>query len=180
MEPRRNRGTLVAAVLLIGFGLFFLLVNTSVIRVSMVQLWPAIPVLIGAALFVQFFAGRMRDPGLVTGGTIFLLIGLFFFLFTLGVTIEPLGRIRWGDMAVLWPAIPTIIGVGILMQWIFGGLRDHGLLIPVMIFLLIGLGGFASTLRGIPTFSILVDYWPVLLIVIGVIVMARAIRPRPS
>ena len=179
MQPRRNGGTLVVAFLLIGIGLFFLLVNTNIVRVSIGQLWPAIPTLIGAALLVQFFAGGMRDPGLVTGGTIFLLIGLFFFLFTLGVTIEPFGQITWSDMSVLWPAIPTIIGIALLMQWLFGGLRDHGLLIPVAIFLLIGLGGFAFTLRGIPVFSTLVDYWPVLLIAIGLIVLVRSLR-RPQ
>ena len=179
MEPRRNGGTLAVAILLIGIGLFFLLVNTNVVRVSIGQLWPAIPALIGAALLVQFFTGGMRDPGLVTGGTIFLLTGLFFFLFTLGVTIEPFGRVNWGDMAVLWPAMPTIIGVALLIQWLVGGLRDHGLLIPVTIFFLIGLGGFAFTLRGIPAFSILIDYWPALLIVIGLIVLVRSLR-RPQ
>lgn len=179
MEPRRNGGTLVAAVLLIGIGLFFLLVNTSVIRVSIGQLWPAIPTLIGAALFVQFFTGGRRDPGLVTGGAIFLLTGLFFFLFTLGVAIEPFGQITWGDMAVLWPTLPTIIGVALLMRWLFGGLRDHGLLIPVTLFLLVGLSGFAFTLRRIPALSILVDYWPALLILIGLIVLVRSLRPRP-
>jgi hypothetical protein len=82
-------------------------------------------------------------------------------------------------MAVLWPAIPTIIGIALLMQWLLGGLRDHGLLIPIALFFVIGLGGFAFTLRGVPVLSILVDYWPVLLIAIGLIVLVRSLR-RPQ
>jgi ABC-type branched-subunit amino acid transport system permease subunit len=95
------------------------------------------------------------------------------------VYIEPFGRITWGDMSVLWPAFPTIVGIALLLQWLAGGLRDHGLLIPVTILLVVGLGGFAFTLRGFPTFRILADYWPVLLILLGVIVLVRSFtRPR--
>lgn len=182
METRRHSGSIVPAVILISLGIFFLLVNTNAIpQLSIGQLWPAFPVLLGIAMFAQFFAGRMRDPGLVTGGTIFLLTGLFFFAFTLRLDVAPFGPINWGDMATLWPAFPTIVAVALLLQWLAGGLRDLGLLIPVGILLIVGLGGFAFTLRGFPTFQILADYWPVLLIVIGVVVLARSfVQPRSS
>jgi hypothetical protein len=182
MKTRRNSGAIVPAVILIAIGIFFLLVNANLLpRVDFVQLWPAIPVLLGLGLLTQFFAGRMRDPGLVTGATIFLLTGLFFFAFTLRLDIAPFGPIGWGDMATLWPAFPAIVGIALLLQWLAGGLRDHGLLIPVTILLIVGLGGFAFTLRGFPTFQLIADYWPVLLIVLGVIVLARSfIRPRSS
>ena len=181
METRRG-GSIVPAIILIAVGIFFLLVNADLLpRVSVAQLWPAFPVLLGIALLGQFFAGRMRDPGLVAGGTIFLLTGLFFFLFTFNLTVPPLGRIDWGDMARLWPAFPTIVGVALLLRWLAGGLRDRGLLIPVVILLIVGLGGFAFTLGGFPTFRILADYWPVLLIALGVLVLARSFsRPRSS
>ncbi|HLF26207.1 MAG TPA: DUF5668 domain-containing protein [Anaerolineae bacterium] len=180
MESRRS-GAIVPAIILIGIGIFFLLLNTDVIRgVSIGQLWPAFPALLGVSLLVQFFAGRMRDPGLVTGGAIFLLTGLFFFLFTLRVDIPGFGPVNWGDMATLWPAFPTIVGVALLLQWLAGGLRDHALLIPVTILTIVGLGGFAFTLGQFPTFRILADYWPVLLILLGILVLARSfVRPRP-
>jgi hypothetical protein len=181
MDSRRS-GAIVPAVVLIAIGIFFLLANLGTLpRVSIVQLWPALPALLGIGLLLQFFIGGMRDPGLVTGGTIFLLVGLFFFLFTLGIDVAPLGRITWGDMARLWPAFPTIVGIALLLQWLAGGLRDHGLLIPVTILLIVGLGGFAFTLAGFPTFRVIFDYWPVLLIVLGLIVLARSFtRPRSS
>jgi len=180
MDLRRS-GAIVPAVILIGLGIFFLLVNTNVVRVSLGQLWPAFPLLLGAGMLLQFFIGRGRDPGLVTGGTIFLLTGVFFFLFTLRITLPALGPISWSHMEVLWPAFPTIVGIALLLQWLAGGLRDHGLLIPVTILLIVGLGGFAFTLWGFPMFRILANYWPVLLIVLGVIVLARSfMRPRSS
>ena len=182
MDSRQRGNSIVPAIILIAIGILFLLVNTNAIpNLNIGQLWPAFPALLGLALFVQYFAGGMRDPGLVTGGTIFLLTGLFFFAFTLRLNVAPFGPISWGDMTELWPAFPTIVGVALLLQWLAGGLRDHGLLIPVAILLIVGLGGFAFTLRGFPTFQILADYWPVLLIAIGVIVLARSFfQPRST
>ncbi|HEY4688109.1 MAG TPA: DUF5668 domain-containing protein [Anaerolineae bacterium] len=182
MVESRRSGSLVPAIVLIGIGVFFLLVNTNVLpRVSLTQLWPALPALLGVGLLLQFFVDRMRDPGLVTGGAIFLLIGLFFFLFTLNVDVPGLGVIHWGNMAQLWPAFPTIVGIALLLQWLAGGLRDTGLLIPVGILLVVGLGGFAFTLRGFPTFRLIAEFWPVLLIVIGAIILARSfIRPTST
>jgi len=178
MDSRRS-GTIVPAIILIALGIFFLLMNLNGVRASLGQLWPAFPVLMGLGMWLQFFIGRMRDPGLVTGGTIFLLIGLFFFLFTFQATLPGFGRVNWSDMGVLWPAFPTIVAVALLLQWLFGGLRNHGLLVPVTILLIVGLGGFAFTLRGFPTFKLIADYWPVLLIALGVIVLLRSlVRPR--
>ena len=181
MESRRA-GSIIPAFILIAIGVLFLLVNLNVLpRVSLTQLWPALPALIGVGLLLQFFLGRMRDPGLVTGGTIFLLTGLFFFLFTLRLDVPGLGQVGWGDMGRLWPAFPTIVGIALLLQWLAGGLRDTGLLIPVSILLIVGLGGFAFTLADFPTFRIIFDYWPILLIVLGVIVLLRSLsRPRSS
>lgn len=179
MDSRRA-GALFPAILLILIGVFFLLTNLNVLpRVSIGQLWPAFPVLLGISMWVQFFVGRMRDPGLVAGGTIFLLSGLFFFLFTLNLSAPGLERIDWRDMGRLWPAFPTIVGFGLLLQYLVGGLREHGLLIPVAILLIVGLGGFAFTLGNFPTFNLIARYWPVFLIVLGIIVLARAfLRPR--
>ena len=180
MEIRR--GSIVPAVLLIAVGVIFLLVNLNVIpRVSIIDLWPALPALIGLGMLLQFFLGRLRDPGLVTGGTIFLLIGLFFFLFTLEVNVPGLGVVRWGMMAELWPAFPLIVAIALLLQWIAGGLRDTGLLVPVTILGIVGLAGFAFTLDRFPAFSAIVEYWPVLLIVLGLVVLARSFaRPRST
>jgi hypothetical protein len=181
MDSRRN-SAIVPAVILIAIGIVLLLVNTGALpNLNLTHLWPAFPALLGAALLLQFFVGGMRDPGLVTGGTIFLLVGLFFFLFTLRLDVPGMGRIGWGDMARLWPVFPTIVGVALLLQWLAGGLRDHGLLIPVAILLIVGLAGFGFTLADLPTFKILSDYWPVLLILLGLLVIVRAgIRPRAS
>jgi len=181
MDSRRT-GQIIPAFLLIAVGVLFLLVNSGALpRVSIGDLWPALPALLGVGLLLQFFLGRMRDPGLVTGGTIFLLIGLFFFLFTLEANVPGLGRVHWGMMAELWPAFPLIVAIGLLMQWLAGGLRDTGLLIPVTILGIVGLGGFAFTLAGFPTFRALTQYWPVLLIVLGAVVLIRSlIRPRSS
>lgn len=181
MENSRQPGVIVPAIILIGVGVFFLLSNAGLLgTLNVAQLWPIFPVLTGVALLVQYFAGRMRDPDLVTGGSISLMIGLFFFLFTLNVTIAPLGRIDWSDMARLWPAFPTIVGLGLALRWLVGGLRETELLIPVTILFIVGFAGFGFTLAGLPTFSFIFSYWPVLLIVIGVIVLLRSFRQSSS
>ena len=79
-------------------------------------------------------------------------------------------------MARLWPTFPTIVGIAFALQWIAGGLRHPGLLAPATILLLVGLGGFAFTLAGFPMFRVVFDYWPVLLIVLGVAILARSFR----
>ena len=56
------------------------------------------------------------------------------------------GTVEWGDMGMLWPAFPLIVGIAFVVMWIADRFRDAGVLIPAAILLLVGFGGFAYTL----------------------------------
>ena len=113
-------------------------------------MWPGIVVLVGILFWLGFIFGKDHDPGLAFVGTIVTLTGLFFFLFTFNVDLLGLGRVDWGDMALLWPAFPLIVGIAFVVLWAAGRFRDWGVLIPAGILLLVGFGGFAFTLGNVP------------------------------
>lgn len=175
-----RRGAIVPALFLILLGAFFLLVNFGVLpSLSITELWPGIVVLVGLMFWGGYLFGGRHDPGLAFVGTIVSLVGLFFFLFTLHINVPGFGPIGWGDMGRLWPAFPLIVGIAFVVLWLTGRMRDMGLWIPATILLLVGAGGFAFTLGDMPNWRTLVSFWPVLLIVLGLIVLLQSIRkPR--
>jgi hypothetical protein len=175
----KRRGALVPALFLILLGVFFLLVNFGALpRLSIAQLWPGIIVLVGLMFWGGYLLGRQHDAGLAFVGTIVTLVGAFFFLFTLHVNIPGYGPVEWSDMGRLWPAFPLIVGVAFVVLWLAGRLRDVGVLFPAAILLIVGLGGFAFTLGDIPGWQNLLNWWPVLLIVLGLGVLVQSLR-RP-
>jgi hypothetical protein len=175
-----RRGTIITAVVLIGIGAYMLLANLNVIPPYPIdQMWPGIVVLVGVMFWLGFIFGKDHDPGLAFVGTIVTLSGLFFFLFTFNVNLLGLGRVDWGDMALLWPVFPLIVGIAFVVLWIAGRFRDWGVLIPAGVLLLVGIGGLAFTLGNVPIFQNILQWWPLLLIFFGIIVLIQSVlRPR--
>ncbi len=175
-----RRGTLVIASTLIIIGGYFLLVNLNVIPAYRItQLWPGLGVLVGILFWLGFIFGKDHDPGLAFVGTIATLTGLFFFLFTFDVNLLGLGHVDWSDMRLLWPAFPLIVGIAFIVLWIASRFRDWGVLIPAGILLIVGFGGFAFTLGNVPVFQNILQWWPLLLIFFGIVILIRTItRPR--
>jgi hypothetical protein len=172
-----RRGTLITAVVLIAIGGYLLLANLGIIPPYPIeQMWPGIVVLVGILFWLGFIFGKDHDPGLAFVGTIVTLTGLFFFLFTFNVNLLGLGRVDWSDMALLWPAFPLIVGIAFVVMWAAGRFRDWGLLIPAGILLLVGIGGFAFTLGNVPVFQNILQWWPLLLIFFGIVVLIQSIR----
>lgn len=186
MEKTRQPAAIIPAIILIGVGVLFLLLNTGVLgTLNMGQLWPIFPTLAGLALLVPYFSGWEHGPDIAIGGMNSLMIGLFFFLFTLNVTIEPLERIQWSDMARLWPSFIIIPAVAFGLRWLMGGRRKEDLWMPwmVLVLLVLGIAGFLFTFGGFTAFGAIINYWPVLLIASGVIVLLWSFRrssPSPQ
>jgi hypothetical protein len=135
---------------------------------------------VGLMFWLGFIFGRGHDAGLAFVGTIITLIGAFFFLFTLHVHIPGFGEVQWGDQGRLWPAYPFIVGLAFIVLWIANRFRDGGVLVPAAILIAVGLGGFSFTLANVEGLRDIIRYWPLLLIVLGVLVLARSfIRPKP-
>src|SRR5512139_2194684 len=175
-----RRGTVITAVVLIGIGAYMLLANLNVIPPYPIdQMWPGIVVLVGVMFWLGFIFGKDHDPGLAFVATIVTLCGLFFFLFTFNVNLMGMGRVDWSDMALLWPAFPLIVGIAFVVMWLAGRCRDWGLLVPASVLLLVGVGGFAFTLGNVPVFQNILQWWPLLLIFFGIIILIQSVmRPR--
>jgi hypothetical protein len=83
-------------------------------------------------------------------------------------------------MRLLWPAFPLIVGVAFVVLWAAGRFRDWGVLIPAGILLLVGFGGFAFTLGNVPVFQNILQWWPLLLILFGIVILFQSITRSRS
>jgi hypothetical protein len=137
------------------------------------RVWPLFPLAAGVAFWVGYFVSGARDGGLAFVGTAALLIGLFFFGFTLGYW-------DWEEMAQLWPVFVLIGGVSFLALFIAerrGAGRDLGVLGLALAALIAGVAGLLYTSGQLN--EDIWKYWPVLIILIGVLALIGAARPRP-
>jgi hypothetical protein len=132
--------------------------------------WPIFPFMFGLAFLVTFVASEQKDPGLVWPGTFGVLIGAFFFLFSLGA-------VEWDQMSELWPAFPLIVGLSFVATWFAGKCRKLQLLVPATINIAVGVVGLGFTLGLIDrrTFNLL---WPLALVALGLFMIVRSLRPR--
>jgi len=139
-------------------------------------------ILLGAwFLAVQFVPGLQAWfswPWIIIGvGVVMLLIGLLSGVPDLAVPACIIGGIggllywqnatgNWDSWSYAWSLIPGFVGVGVILSGLFGGkvlksLREGGNLILISLILFVI---FAAFLGG-P--NLLGDYWPVLLILLG-------------
>ena len=147
-------------------------------------------ILLGAwFLAVQFMPGLQAWfswPWIIIGvGVVMLLIGLLSGVPDLAVPACIIGGIggllywqnatgNWDSWSYAWSLIPGFVGVGIILSGLFGGkvlksLREGGNLILISLILFVI---FAAFLGG-P--NLLGDYWPVLLILLGLWVLIRSL-----
>ena len=168
MSRRSSRsGVLIPGLVLIALGAWFLVRALGVDLPGMAAMWPIFPTIVGLSMFVGWFVSPKKrgSHGIMIPAVINFLVGVFFFGFTFSF-------FEWGDMAVLWPVFPLIVGVAFFVAWVFSGLRDWGLLIPCAITAGVGIVGLGYTMFGqVEAISSLVRFWPVLLIGLGVLVL---------
>lgn len=168
---RRTRSSVAGGSLLILLGLAFLayqLFPAWFRWFPSAEGWPLIVVAVG--LFLLVFGLLVGAPGMAVPACIVGGIGLL--LLYQNTTGD------WGSWAYAWTLILGFVGVGTILTGLLGGgkLRDalEGgfwmILISLIMFAI-----FASFLGGI---NILGSYWPVLLIVFGVLVLARSFIRR--
>jgi hypothetical protein len=131
-------------------------------------LWPIFPFMFGLAFLVTFVTSEDKDPGLVWPGTFGVLIGAFFFLFSLGAA-------DWDQMGELWPAFPLIVGLSFVATWFAGRCRKLQLLVPATINVAVGVVGLGFTLGLIDRHTLDV-LWPLALVLIGAFMIVRSLR----
>ena len=157
-------------------------------------------VLIGAAFLAVQFIPSLRawyDTIEWEGGWPFIIIGVGAFLFLLGLLLGAPGLAvpacivggiggllywqsvtgNWDSWAYAWTLIPGFVGVGILVAGLLEGkvrqaLSGGGWLIFISAVMFLAFGSFL----GGPV--LLGDYWPILVIVAGVLLLGRTLFRR--
>ena len=149
---------IIIGLVLIGLGLLFLADNLDIVELDFSSLWPILVLLFGLAFVLSFLHNR-KNYGLLMPATIFTLYGLLFWYCSLT---------DWNNMHSLWPLFLIGPGLGFYLMYLLGG-KEKGLLVPAGI--LVGLG-LIFLLR----FNIMLKYWSLILIVMGVYLIYKHFR----
>jgi hypothetical protein len=131
--------------------------------------WPMFIIGIGVVLLViGLLTGStgMAVPACIVGG----IGGILYYQHVSG---------DWTSWAFAWTLIPGFVGVGILLAGLLAGklrksLREGGQLILISLIMFTIAGSFFGAIG----LSGLGDYWPVLLIALGVLILLGRLLPR--
>jgi hypothetical protein len=161
-QKRRN---LVVGVVLVLIGVWFLAVQFVPDLSGWIDItwsWPILMVAVGACLLL--FGMLVGAPGMAVPAVI--VAGIGGILYYQNLTGD------WMSWSYLWTLIPGFVGVGIILAGLLGGnfrssLSEGGGLVVISLILFFI---FASMMGG---WNLLGDYWPVLLILLGVWLLIR-------
>ena len=167
---RNKRGDLVGGVILILLGLLF--AATRMLPgfrelIGIEASWPLIVVGVGFALLVVGLA--TSSPGAAIPACIVMGIG--------GILFYQNATGNWESWSYAWALIPGFAGVGIVLSGLLGGKEKVGeglraILVSLVLFAVFG-AAFGA-------FGFLGDYWPVLLIVLGLFLLGQGLLRRKS
>lgn len=149
-EPKKE-DSLSSGLILISIGLILLVTNYF----GWGFFWPLVFLIPITVLIISYI--KEKDKGVIIPLTILTVIMLVFLSFTLNI-------LSWGDLAWLWPVFVMAPGLGILFYYLGTGMKDNDLIIPVSILLGLSVLFFAGIWM----------YWPLILIVIGIIVLIKS------
>jgi hypothetical protein len=126
--------------------------------------WPLI--IVGVGVFLLIFGLLAGAPGMAVPASIVAGIG--------GILMWQNATGEWESWAYAWTLIPGFVGVGVMLEGILAGrarkgITDGGWMILMSLTLFVVFGSFL----GGPI--ALGGYWPVLLIVLGVLFLFRAL-----
>jgi hypothetical protein len=172
---RRKRGTIIPALFLILLGAYLLAKELNVGIPDWDAMWPAFVVSGGLAFLANYALSERRDPDQVFFGILLTLGGVAFFFITLG-------PLEYTDLRTWWPVFALIASIAFLAEWLVTKLRDWGALFLAFVALVIGGAGLAINLEllGPQTREFLPRFWPLLLILGGVMALLRGLFSRRS
>jgi hypothetical protein len=164
---KQTRGSLVFGILLVLGGIYLVLVNVFPGFAEMIHLtfsWPVIIILVGAGLLVLGLLTSQPDlavPAFIISG-----IG--------GILYCQNSSGNWGSWAYSWALIPGFVGLGTLVAYLLGERQRYSIQsaldsISTSLVLFVIFGAIFGA------FKDLGPYWPVLLIVAGIITGIKAL-----
>lgn len=164
---RQRRTSLVGGIILVLLGAWLLAVQLvpGLDRLINIEFtWPWIIIGVGVLLFV--FGLVAGEPGMAVPACIVAGIGgILYYQYTTG---------DWASWSYAWTLIPGFVGVGSIIAGLLGDNRGRSirdglnlLVISAVLFLI-----FGSFLGGL---NLLGNYWPVLLILLGVWLLLRPV-----
>lgn len=159
-----KKRSIIGGLIMIAIGVAFLLLNLFpgvAERFDMARLWPLVIVAVGG---VFLLASLVTDADLAIPGSIISGVGVILFYQN--------ATGNWASWAYAWTLIPGFVGIGMLISSTLGGqsaaqgregIRLLG--ISALLFTIFGL-----FFNGLGRWG---EYWPILLIVVGVWLLFR-------
>ncbi len=169
---RQKRSDIVFGIVLLLIGAWFLLAQFKLLpglnQIMNVQYqWPLIVIGVGVLLFILGLLTRspgLSVPACIVGG----IGGILYYQNATG---------QWASWSYMWALIPGFVGVGVLLSTLIGGEDRKGyreglrlILISAILFVI-----FFFIFSGQ---SNLTQYWPVLVILLGMWIIIQAIFRR--
>jgi len=163
---QRRRSNLVGGLLLIFLGLLVIALQLMP-GIQILFTWPWI--IIGFGLFMLLVGAATGVPALAIPACI--IGGIGGILYYQNVTGD------WDSWAYIWALIPGFVGVGVILSGLLGGgtaesVRAGGWLVLISLTLLAVFGSFFGAL------GLVGDYWPVLLILLGLVLLVGPLLRR--
>ena len=167
-----NKRSLIPGFLFIVVGLLLFARRIFDFSPQWSRAYPVLFVLFALFLFVESF--RRKHTGTLFWGAVFFVLGSFFFLRNFEI-------IPYFHPDEYWPIFLLAMGLGFLALFIFRP-REWGVLIPAGLLLFFGIGFAMRTFHGYfwGWDRFIEDYWPVVLILIGVGVFMSSLLHKPK
>jgi len=164
---KEQRSNLAIGILLILLGGWFLAGQFFPELKELINIenaWPLI--VVGVGVFLLALGLLIRAPGMAVPACIVAGIGgILYWQFTTG---------NWESWSYAWALIPGFVGVGIVLARILGD-NDPNAFKEGLRLILISLVLFAAFFLFLGGEGMFQEYWPILIILLGIWVFARAI-----
>jgi len=167
-----KKASILPGLILIFVGSIILLYKFFPGFVDFRHAYPIVLLALGVMLIFSVCCKSKTDKGAVFPGTILFFIGLFFFL-------RNYGLVEYYYVREVWPIFIIMVGLGFLALFLAKP-SDSGVLVPAGILLFIGVISLLNKLYiiDIELWEIIADYWPVILIVIGLSIILGSLKRR--
>lgn len=163
MDKRRRTSIFGGAILILVGGLLF---AAQIMPDLLPDFWQTFSwpwIIVGVGLFLFALGAALGEPGLAVPASIVGGIG--------GILAYQYYSNDWASWSYIWALIPGFVGLGIILMKLLGGegsYKEGGTLLLISFILLAVFGSFFGAL------GMAGNYWPVLLILLGVVLLGRS------